>query len=201
MASTTVRRDIELQEPSLGRDRGQPPATKGDENEAAGYGDSSTGIWKLYGAESEKHDKALVDGWKSNTDSMLIFTGLFSTIVASFLIETYKTLTPGSGSQTATPLAIRVNIILFLSLFFSVTSALVSTLIQQWAREYLQYSQPSAAPYKRGRVRAYLFDGLSRFQMRRLTYGVPVLLHVAVFLFFYALSEWLYSINVPVGAT
>jgi hypothetical protein len=90
---------------------------------------------------------------------------------------------------------------MFLSLFFSVTSALVSTLIQQWAREYLQYSQPSAAPHKRGRVRAYLFHGLSRFQMRRLTYGVPVLLHLAVFLFFYALSEWLYSINVPVGAT
>jgi hypothetical protein len=90
-----------------------------------------------------------------------------------------------------------------LSLFFSVTSALVSTLIQQWGREYLQYSQsqPSAAPYKRGRVRAYLHDGLSQFQMRRMTYGVPVLLHVSVFLFFYALSEWLYSINVPVGAT
>jgi Family of unknown function (DUF6535) len=82
-----------------------------------------------------------------------------------------------------------------------VTSALVSTLIQQWAHEYLQYSQPSAAPHKRGRVRAYLFDGLSRFQMRRLTYGVPVLLHLAVFLFFYALSEWLHSINVPVGTT
>ena len=88
-----------------------------------------------------------------------------------------------------------------LSLFFSVTSALVSTLIQQWAREYLQYSQPSAAPHKRGRMRAYLFDGLIRFQMKRLTYGVPVLLHVSVFLFFYALSEWLYSVNVAVGAT
>jgi hypothetical protein len=36
--------------------------------------------------------------------------------------------------------------------------------------------------------------------MRRLTYAVPVLFHLAVFLFFYALSEWLYSINVPVGA-
>ena len=88
-----------------------------------------------------------------------------------------------------------------LSLFFSVTSALVSTLIQQWAREYLQYSQPSAAPHKRGRMRAYLHDGLIRFQMKRLTYGVPVLLHLSVFLFFYAISEWLYSINVPVGAT
>ena len=50
-------------------------------------------------------------------------------------------------------------------------------------------------------MRAYLHDGLIRFQMRRLTYGVPVLLHLSVFLFFYALSEWLYSINVPVGAT
>ena len=90
---------------------------------------------------------------------------------------------------------------MFLSLFLSVTSALVSTLIQQWAREYLQYSQPSAAPHKRGRVRTYLFDGLSQFQMRRLTYGVPVLLHLSVFLFFFALSEWLYSINTAVGAT
>jgi hypothetical protein len=88
-----------------------------------------------------------------------------------------------------------------LSLFFSVTSALVSTLIQQWAREYLQYTQPSAAPHKRGRMRAYLHDGLIQFQMKRLTYGVPVLLHLSVFLFFYAISEWLYSINVPVGAT
>jgi hypothetical protein len=50
-------------------------------------------------------------------------------------------------------------------------------------------------------VRAYLFDGLSKFQMRRLTDGAPVLLHLAVFLFFYSLSEWLYSINIHVGVT
>ena len=90
---------------------------------------------------------------------------------------------------------------MFLSLFFSVTTALVTTLIQKWTGEYLQYSQPSATPHTRGRVRAYLFDGLSRFQMRRLTDGVPVLLHLAIFLFLYALSEWLNSINVHVGTT
>ena len=149
---------------------------------------------------------------------------MFSSIVASFLIETYKTLLPDTGSQTVSlltqlvsrsdgtatatsdlqsiaPSAVRINILLFLSLFFSVTSALVSTLILQWAREYLQYSQPSAAPHKRGRVRTYLFDGLSQFQMRRLNYSVPVLLHVSVFLFFFALSQWLHSINGPVGTT
>ncbi|KAF8494221.1 hypothetical protein F5888DRAFT_679896 [Russula emetica] len=37
--------------------------------------------------------------------------------------------------------------------------------------------------------------------MRRLIDGVPVLLHLAIFLFLYALSEWLYSINVHVGVT
>ena len=162
-------------------------------------------------------------------------TGLFSSIVASFLIETYKILLPADGSQTdisllsqlvasalsngtavppirpqtivqqsVSPSAIRINILMFLSLFFSVTSALVSTLIQQWAREYLQYSQPtgpSATPHKRGRMRTYLFVGLSRFQMRRFTYSVPILLHIAVFLFFFSVSDWLYTINVHVGAT
>jgi len=90
---------------------------------------------------------------------------------------------------------------MFLSLFFSMTSALLSTLIQQWAREYLQYSQSSDAPHKRGRTRTYLFDGLSQFQMRRLTYGIPILLHIAVFLFFFSVSDWLYTINGLVGAT
>jgi hypothetical protein len=92
---------------------------------------------------------------------------------------------------------------LFLSLFFSVTSALVSTLIQQWAREYLQYSQLNlnTQPHKRVRMRTYLFDGLSQFQMRRLTYVVSILLHIAVFLFFFSLSDWLYTINVLVGVT
>jgi len=110
--------DIELQGDTLGRGRGQPSTIKNDEHEAAGYGDTSTKIWKLYGTESERYDRELVDSWKSNTDSMLIFTGLFSSIVASFLIETYKTLTPGSGSssQSAPPSAVRVNIFLFLSL-------------------------------------------------------------------------------------
>jgi hypothetical protein len=40
---------------------------------AFGYGDPSTKIWKLYGGESEKYYKALVDNWMGNTDSMLIF--------------------------------------------------------------------------------------------------------------------------------
>src|SRR5712671_1600447 len=45
---------------------------------------------------------------------------------------------PSTVTQPFTPsrMAIRINILMFLSLFLSLTCALMSTLIQQWAREY-----------------------------------------------------------------
>jgi len=108
---------------------------------------------------------------------------------------------PVTGTQDFTPsgMAIRINILMFISLFLGLTCALMSTLIQQWAREYLQYSQLSAPPQKRGRVRAYLFQGLTKFQMRRMVESIPVLLHISVFLFFFAFSEFLRTANDTVG--
>ncbi len=43
-----------------------------DKNDT-GYGGASTQTWKLYSTESERHDKTLVENWKSSADSMLIF--------------------------------------------------------------------------------------------------------------------------------
>src|SRR6266851_2045854 len=96
-------------------------------------------------------------------------------------------------------MAIRINIFMFISLFLGLTCALMSTLIQQWAREYLQYSQLGDKPQKRGRVRAYLFQGLTKFQMRKMVETIPVFLHTSVFLFFFAFSEFLRTINDTVG--
>ena len=108
---------------------------------------------------------------------------------------------PFTRTRAFTPsgMAVRVNILMFISLFLGLTCALMSTLIQQWAREYLQYSQLSAPPQKRGRVRAYLFQGLTKFQMRRMVESLPVFLHVSVFLFFFAVSEFLRTIEDTVG--
>ncbi|KAI0291772.1 hypothetical protein B0F90DRAFT_1610799, partial [Multifurca ochricompacta] len=178
---------------------------------------ASVKVWKLYESEADKHDIELAETWKGETDAMLIFTGLFSAVVSAFIIETYKTLLPDTGSATvalltqlvaqssgssasspsavsasaASTTAIRINILMFLSLFLSLTCALMSTLIQQWTREYLQYSRLSAPPHKRGRVRAYLFQGLTKFQMRRVVESIPVLLHLSVFIFFFAFGEFL----------
>ena len=119
---------------------------------------------------------------------------LFSSIVASFIIEIYKTLQPNNGQNTTSG-ALRINIVLFLSFFLSVMSAVGCALVQQWCDEYKKFSNPRAAPHTRGRVRTYLFKGLKDYHMLRFMNGIHALLHISVFLFFWALGDFFYTIN------
>lgn len=50
--------------------------------------------------------------------------------------------------------AVRINTFWFLSLAFALTCALAATLVQQWARDYLQVIDRRPAPHKKG---AYLY--------------------------------------------
>jgi len=138
-------------------------------------------------------------------DSGSATVALLTQLVAQSQPNSSTSVTPSAApviaTQDFTPsgMAIRINILMFISLFLGLTCALMSTLIQQWAREYLQYSQLSAPPQKRGRVRAYLFQGLTKFQMRTMVEAIPVFLHISVFLFFFAFSEFLRTVNDTVG--
>ncbi|KAJ7896757.1 hypothetical protein B0H14DRAFT_2333253, partial [Mycena olivaceomarginata] len=72
-------------------------------------------LWAVYISEAEKYDKALVEGWKSDMDGLLIFqfslsatqAGLFSTSLTAFIIESYKNLTP---DQSATSIVLLTQI-------------------------------------------------------------------------------------------
>ncbi|KAJ6540394.1 hypothetical protein B0H19DRAFT_1381550 [Mycena capillaripes] len=57
-------------------------------------------LWAVYVSEADKYDKALVESWKNDMEGMLIFTGLFSASLTSFLVESYKTLIPDPGGST-----------------------------------------------------------------------------------------------------
>ena len=74
-------------------------------------------------------------------------------------------------------------------------SAVACALIQQWCYEYKKFAYPRAAPHERGRVRTYLFQGLDRFHIIRFMYGTHVLLHTSVFLFFWAISDFFYTVD------
>jgi hypothetical protein len=160
---------------------------------------------------------------------MISETALFSTIVASFVIESYKLLSPpDSGSQSAFLLGqislqlaglangtyvqpesypipppsasiICVNILWILSFLLSTTSALFATLMLQWARIYLDLPQIPSIPKERARVRSVLFFGMKRYRMHLAVETAPTLLHLSVFLFLIGLVVFFFTIFKPVA--
>ncbi|VDC02751.1 unnamed protein product [Peniophora sp. CBMAI 1063] len=57
-------------------------------------------FWSTYLEDAEKQDNALSESWKGDTDGILIFTGLFAAVVASFVVQTTTTLQPDPNADT-----------------------------------------------------------------------------------------------------
>lgn len=208
--------------------------------------DSSGKLWSIYLSEADDHDEEITELWKGEADSILVFvsalsilepypskaivkTGLFSSVIATFLSVSYSELSPNPGnitnallvqisqqlvnnSQSAanvtlagisqfTPSgsAIRVNLTWFLSLVLSLFAALNATLFQQWSRRYLELTRHRVAPHKRARTRAYMFHGIESFKMSRAVKAMPMLLHLSIFLFFAGLIDFLWNTNTTIG--
>ncbi|KAJ6495527.1 hypothetical protein DFH09DRAFT_1376533 [Mycena vulgaris] len=189
-------------------------------------GDESAGtkLWAVYISEAEKYDKALVEGWKSDMEGLLIFAGLFSASLTAFLVESYKSLTPDQGAITIailaqisrqldaganatsadlailrgfhpTPSSLACNTFWFLSLGFSLSCALIATLVEQWARDFIQKTEMRPSPIIRARIFSYLYFGLQRFGMHTTVAFLPLLLHASLILFFAGLVAFLHPIN------
>jgi hypothetical protein len=155
-------------------------------------------------------------------------TGLFSATVGAFIIEFYKKLSPDSGDQTVALLCqisqqfpnftngtcsppqpnqsfspgasiIWVNALWIISLLFSLSSALFATLLQQWARRYVQMPQIPNEPKRRACIRSFLFFGTRKYKMRLAVETAPALLHLSVFLFFAGLVILFFSIHKAVA--
>ncbi|CAK5266884.1 unnamed protein product [Mycena citricolor] len=179
-----------------------------------------------YIAGAEKYDKAIVEGWRRDMEGLLIFAGLFSSVLTAFIIESYQKLSPdpaqatlqalalisaqlsaiANGTQLAvdvpgtdpfTPSAASVacNIFLFISLGLSLACALLATLVEQWARHFLQKVDARSSPLVRARVLSYLYFGAKRFKMHDIVEIVPMLLHLSLTFFLAGLIALLRPIN------
>ncbi|KAN0126379.1 hypothetical protein V8E52_000019 [Russula decolorans] len=91
--------------------------------------------------------------------------------------------------------AVVVNALWFLSLSMSLTGALLAVFIQQWALSYLQVTQGRYTPRDRARIRTYHAEGLEKLYLHRVTRGVPILIHLSLFLFFSGLPVFLFNVN------
>ncbi|KZV62199.1 hypothetical protein PENSPDRAFT_591754, partial [Peniophora sp. CONT] len=193
-------------------------------------------FWSTYLKDAEEEDKYLPKSWEANTGSVLTFTGLFAATVAAFIIESYRSLSPDSGDQTvalltqllavtanasasidstrladasafkAPPTAIVVNVLWFSSLLIALVCALLSTLIQEWSRDYVRDINRRRTLDESVRNRAfnhiYVRMGVERYGMDSIVYSVTALVHLAVFLFVIGLAVFLFPFDkVVAGAT
>ncbi|KAJ7470178.1 hypothetical protein B0H11DRAFT_1991106 [Mycena galericulata] len=201
------------------------PPPKADRDELAG-----AKLWSIYISEAEKYDKALVERWKADMEGMLIFAGLFSAILTAFLIESYKTLSldqgaatialltqisrqldPSSGpsfalngtSPAITPssAALACNTLWFLSLGLSLSCALIATLVEQWARDFIQRTEMRPSPIVRARIFSYLYFGLQRFGMHTMVEFIPLLLQISLLLFLAGLVAFLAALLALLSGT
>jgi uncharacterized protein DUF6535 len=92
-----------------------------------------------------------------------------------------------------------VNAMWLISLVLSLTSALIATLLQQWARRYVEMPNVPSEPNQRARVRSFLFLGTVLYKMRLAVEIAPTLLHLSVYLFFAGLVIVFHTINTKVA--
>ncbi|KAJ7175349.1 hypothetical protein C8R46DRAFT_62942 [Mycena filopes] len=183
-------------------------------------------LWEVYVTEAEKYDEGLVDSWKKDMEGLLIFAALFSAILTAFIIESYKSLSPDDTVQVLSQISqqlaavaggkpfdisltptfappvssIVCNALWFISLGLSLACALIATLVQQWARDFLHKTQLRSAPGLRAPIFTYFYYGLKRFGMHRVVEVIPLLLHGSLALFFAGLLAFLIPVNTALAA-
>ncbi|KAI0324498.1 hypothetical protein GY45DRAFT_1349391 [Cubamyces sp. BRFM 1775] len=181
-------------------------------------------VWPLYLEHALAEDKEMVQAWNTDLDSILIFAALFSAVLTTFIIESYQDLQPDptttllqsildelhanhNTSTTsrsrdaqfqATQSAIRVNVYWFSSLILSLATALIAILAKQWVNYLLAGLSP--VPSARARHRQYRIDGMHKWRLPNLLSFFPILLHIALLLFFAGLVDFVWDLNTTLAA-
>ncbi|KAH9045192.1 hypothetical protein EDB85DRAFT_6058 [Lactarius pseudohatsudake] len=188
-----------------------PPRMIGD------FDDNANAFWSLHMNEAKSHDEARIQSLKDDMGSVLIFAGLFSAALISFIIDKMHDLEADPAkqmvyyqqqnvallAQISTQVSfiapripgpsvptppydfrlsssdVRVNAFWFMSLVFSISAALLATLVQQW----------------------YLYEGAEGWYMPMVAESVPGLIHVSLLLFFLGLCDSLLALNTTIGVT
>ncbi|SJL04772.1 uncharacterized protein ARMOST_08142 [Armillaria ostoyae] len=96
---------------TFGMKRPKPSAKKGNDTydyeqkypEDAPYQETAPAarVWRTYEDESRNHDANMVEESRDNVDVLLVFAGLFSAIVTTFVAQTSQSLQPDYAAMSA----------------------------------------------------------------------------------------------------
>ncbi|KAK6988032.1 hypothetical protein R3P38DRAFT_286745 [Favolaschia claudopus] len=147
----------------------------------------------------------LIESYKTlNPDpgdlTVQLLTRISEQIVASANGNTSKVPLPLELNDSGpTRAALACNALWFLSLGLSLSCALIATLLEQWAREFLHRTDIHSAPVIRARIFSFLYYGLRRFNMHAIVDIIPLLLHLSLMLFFSGLVAFLIPVNTGIA--
>ncbi|KAI9431242.1 hypothetical protein H4582DRAFT_1316275 [Lactarius indigo] len=221
-------------------DTTRPMPTEMPRSVIGDFDDSANALWSLHMKEAKSHDEARIHSLKDDMDGVLLFAGLFSAALTSFIIDKIQDLqvdptqqivyyqqqniallaqisnqvssiapqvsipsTPPPPFPAFSPTStdVRVNAFWFMSLVFSLSAALLATLVQQWVRDYMHVFKRYSNPLKSARLRQYLYEGAEGWYMPLVAESVPGLVHVSLFLFFLGLGDSLLAVHTTVAIT
>ena len=103
----------------------------------------------------------------------------------------------GDEQGSDVPVRRRLNVLWFVALVLSLTSASIGMLVKQWLREYL--NNPYVTPEERRRARLFRIRGLRKYKVSEIAAFLPLLLQMSLVLFFVGLVLFTQGINDSLG--
>ncbi|KAJ3755441.1 hypothetical protein EV360DRAFT_10680, partial [Lentinula raphanica] len=182
--------------------------------------DPEARIWWVYNDEAAAFDNDMIGEFGDSLDILLVFAGLFSAVVTTFIVQTSQALSVDNASLSAsylgeisTILRASGNITLISQIpftnttfspasgdiwvnglwFTSLTIALSVALFAVLAKQWLrQYmSIVTGTPRERAFIRQFRFDGFKTWKVQAIISILPVLLHLSLVLFLIGLVIFL----------
>ncbi|KAF9043724.1 hypothetical protein BDZ89DRAFT_1128080 [Hymenopellis radicata] len=188
-------------------------------------------VWRVYVEEAALFDGIMVGQYRDGLDVMLVFAGLFSAVVTSFLVQVSQNLQADYAQMSALLLHDLVSIQLSdgavanittpsidpaqkfrpdaLDVWInglwaaSLTAALVVALVSVLVKQWLHHyiSLPSGTPLDRSHVRQFRFMGLERWRVRVIIGMLPLIMHVSLMLFLAGLVLFYIPLRVSLAWT
>ncbi|PPQ80338.1 hypothetical protein CVT25_003621 [Psilocybe cyanescens] len=127
-------------------------------------------------------------------------TNMLVTIIRQYangtLLESNLHFPPSPNNFQPSPAVLRMNIAWFLSMTMALSAVLIGTVCLQWIREYQR--DPRVNAKLAFAIRQMRWDGLQSWKVPAIVSSLPIILQLSLFLFFWGLLEFLWSLNTAV---
>ncbi|KAK0501627.1 hypothetical protein EDD18DRAFT_742987 [Armillaria luteobubalina] len=185
-------------------------------------------VWRTYLEESTQFDLEMVEGWRDRLDVLLVFAGLFSAVVTTFVAQTSQSLQVDYRQMTTTLLIELIDVqrsvsngslvnaiprsdLTFRPLtsdlwvtglwFASLFLSLATALFAILTKQWIhQYmSVPSGTPRDRCRLRQFRYMGLQQWGVDLIVGLLPVLMSASLAVFLLGLVLFIVPLRVSIA--